>query len=115
MSKVGDIERRTQDRVVRFFCQEMHYDYLGNWEERGNNRNIENEYLRPFLQRQGCRPDLIDRALYEFHRVAGDQNRSLYDVNKDVYTLLRYGVKVKAEAGEKYRNGLAGRLGEPRK
>ena len=100
MNTVGQIERRTQNRIVGLFRQELHYDYLGNWEDRPNNRNIEDGYLRPFLQRQGCRGDLIDRALYELHRVAGDQNRSLYDVNKDVYELLRYGVKVKAEAGE---------------
>jgi type I restriction enzyme, R subunit len=100
MSKVGEIERKTQNRVVQFFCQELNYDYLGSWEDRTNNRNIEEEYLRPFLQRQGCQSDLIQRALYELQRAAGDQNRSLYDVNKDVYNLLRYGVKVKPEAGE---------------
>ncbi len=100
MSKVGEIERKTQDRVVRFFCQELHYEYLGNWENRENNRNIEADYLRPFLRRQGWRAELIERALHEFQRVAGDQSRSLYDVNRDVYALLRYGVKMRAGAGE---------------
>ncbi|MEQ1916763.1 MAG: HsdR family type I site-specific deoxyribonuclease, partial [Gallionella sp.] len=32
--------------------------------------------------------------------VAGDQTKSLYDSNKAVYELLRYGVKVKADVGE---------------
>jgi type I restriction enzyme R subunit len=100
MSSVGEIERKTQNRVVQLFLKKLNYDYLGNWEDRANNRNIEDDYLRSFLQRQGCRSDLIDRALYEFHRTAGDQNRSLYDVNKDVYSLLRYGVQVKPEVGE---------------
>src|SRR5207248_1375741 len=31
---------------------------------------------------------------------AGDQTRSLYDINKAVYGLLRYGVKVKPDVGE---------------
>lgn len=100
MSNVGEIERNTQNRVVQVFRQGLGYDYLGNWQDRGENSSIEEGYLRAFLQRQGYRSDLIDRALYEFQRAAGDQNRSLYDVNKDVYSLLRYGVKVKPDAGE---------------
>ena len=32
--------------------------------------------------------------------MAGDQTRSLYDINKAVYGLLRYGVQVRPEAGE---------------
>jgi type I restriction enzyme, R subunit len=43
---------------------------------------------------------LINRALFELGKVAGDQSRSLYDINRSVYELLRYGVKVKAEIGE---------------
>jgi len=100
MSKVGELERRTQERVVQFFCRDLGYDYLGNWEEREDNRNIVAPLLRSFLQRQGCRGPLIERALHEFQRLAGDQSRSLYDVNRDVYGLLRYGVRVKPEAGE---------------
>ena len=97
---VGDIERKTQNRVVKLFQQQLGYAYLGNWEERPTNSNIEEALLRPFLARQGCRPELVKRALYELKRVAGDQNKSLYDINKDIYSLLRYGIQVKAEAGE---------------
>ena len=32
--------------------------------------------------------------------MATDQSRSLYDINRSVYDLLRYGVKVKADVGE---------------
>jgi predicted metal-dependent hydrolase len=42
---------------------------------------------------------LIGRALYVLEKAAGDTSRSLYDRNRAVYELLRYGVKVKAEAG----------------
>ncbi len=69
------------------------------WEHRDNS-NIEEADLRPFLKRQGYRETLISRALNELHRVAGDQTRSLYDINKAVYGLLRYGVQVRPEAGE---------------
>jgi type I restriction enzyme R subunit len=85
MSKVGEIERKTQDRVVQLFYRKLHYAYLGSCEDRPNNRNIKDAYLSAFLQRQGCRADLIERAQYELHRAAGNQNKSLYDINKEVY------------------------------
>jgi type I restriction enzyme, R subunit len=97
---VGAIERFTQIRIVKLFRQKLGYDYLGDWEERLNNRNIEEGYLRGFLKKQGCRPALIVRALDELNKVAGNQNKSLYDINKEVYGLLRYGVQVKPDVGE---------------
>lgn len=100
MSKVGERERLTQSRVVRLFRDTLKYSYLGNLEDRPDNRNIEESLLRPFLEEQGYRAALIDRALYELNKAAGDQNKSLYDINNEVYSLLRYGVQVKAEAGE---------------
>ena len=89
MSKVGQIERATQNRIVKLFRDRLGYDYLGNWEERVGNRNIEEDYLRAFLQKQGTSDVLINRALYELNKAAGDQTKSLYDLNKDVYSLLR--------------------------
>src|SRR5437773_2787109 len=100
MSKVGQKERATQNRIIKLFQHKLGYTYLGNWEERYNNSNIEEEGLRSFLKRQGYSDTLISRALYELDKVAGDQTRSLYDINKAVYSLLRYGVKVKPDAGE---------------
>ncbi len=100
MSTVGQRERATQNRVVKLFRDTLKYDYLGNWEERANNHNIEEAYLRAYLQKCGYSDMLISRALYEFNRVAGDQTKSLYDVNKAVYEMLRYGVHVRAEVGE---------------
>lgn len=97
--KVGQIERLTQDRVVEVF-QLLDYEYLGNWEERENNSCIEEELLRKFLVAQGYSDSLINKALYELNKAAGDQVKSLYDINKEVYSLLRYGVKVKEGVGE---------------
>ncbi|GHO96267.1 restriction endonuclease [Reticulibacter mediterranei] len=101
MSIVGQIERITQNRVVKLFRDQLHYTYLGNKEKLLNNRNIEEALLLAFLKKQGYSNDLINRATYEFMRIASDQNRSLYDINKDVYELLRYGVKIKLGAGDK--------------
>ena len=53
MSTVGQIERATQDRVVKLFRDQLGYRYLGNWEDRPDNRNIEEADLRAFLKRQG--------------------------------------------------------------
>jgi type I restriction enzyme R subunit len=99
MSNVGQIERRTQNRVVKLF-KTLGYTYLGNWEERADNRNIEEALVRQSLTKRGYSATLIDRALYELNKVAGDQSKGLYDVNKAVYEMLRYGVKVKPDVGE---------------
>ncbi len=86
--------------MVKLFREQLGYDYLGNWEDRPDNSNIEESYLRRFLKRQGYSDTLIGRALYELKKVAGDQSKSLYDRNRAVYDLLRYGVKVKPDVGE---------------
>jgi type I restriction enzyme R subunit len=101
MSEVDQIERVTQNRVVELLQNELQYEYLGNLEKRPQNRNIEQPLLSRFLKkRQGYSEELIERALYELERVAGNQVRSLYDVNKEVYGLLRYGVTIRTGAGE---------------
>ncbi|RPH76579.1 MAG: type I restriction endonuclease subunit R, partial [Nitrospiraceae bacterium] len=103
MSSVGQIEKKTQQRVVNLFHDTLRYDYLGNWTEREDNRNIEEELLRKFLrEKQGYDEALITRALYELEKVAGDTSKSLYDRNRNVYELLRYGVKVKADVGDNF-------------
>ena len=100
MTPVGQIEKKTQNRIVGLFRDTLGYDYLGNWTDRENNRNVEPDLLRPFLQRHGHDDTLISRALHQLDKTAGDQSKSPYDRNKSVYDLLRYGVKVKPEAGE---------------
>ncbi|MEI7901992.1 MAG: type I restriction endonuclease subunit R [bacterium] len=101
MTTVGQIEKKTQARVVRLFREQLRYDYLGDWTDREGNRNIEEDLLRKFLrEKQRYDDSLITRALHLLIRAAGDTSKSLYDRNKAVYELLRYGVKVKAEVGE---------------
>ncbi len=100
MSNVGKIERETQKRVVKLFQSALGYEYLGDWSDRVGNRNIDDALARQFLMRQGCDDALITKALHQLNKVAGDQTKSLYDSNKAVYELLRYGVKVKAEVGD---------------
>ena len=101
MSAIGQIERRTQQRVVTLFRDTLGYDYLGDWTVRIGNRNIEEELLRKFLRdRQGYDEALITRALNLLDKAARDTSKSLYDRNRDVYSLLCYAVKLKPGVGE---------------
>jgi type I restriction enzyme R subunit len=98
---VGQREILTQQRVIKLFCEQLGYSYLGDWTDRPGNRNIEEQYLWPFLRdRQGYDEALISRALYLLDKTVGDTSKSLYDRNKAVYGLLRYGLQVKADIGE---------------
>jgi len=103
VSTVGRRERVTQNRVVQLFQTHLGYAYLGNWEIRPNNRNIEAALLSQWLSRQGVSDTLINKALRTLEQAAalGD-SQTLYDANKTVYSLLRYGIKVKAGAREQY-------------
>lgn len=101
MSTVGQRERITQNRVIRLFQDQLGYTYLGNWESRDNNRNIETGLLSQWLQRQGVSDILINKALRQLDQVATlKEGQNLYDANKDVYHLLRYGVKEKEGTGQ---------------
>ena len=101
MTTIGQREKITQQRVVKLFAKALGYEYLGNWIDRPDNSNVEPALLRAFLKRQGHDDALIGRALHVLTTTAGDTSKSLYDRNKAVYDLLRYGVKVAADVGEK--------------
>ena len=104
MSTIGDLEKKTQRRVVKLFVDELDYEYLGDLSE-GDNHNIIEGHLEHFLfayQGYGEREDghyLITRAVAELIKAAGNTSRSLYDRNKEVYRLLRYGAQLKADVG----------------
>jgi type I restriction enzyme, R subunit len=100
MSSVGQKEKLTQRRVLTLFRKALRYVYLGNWEEREDNRNIESELLRSWLKKRSVDDSLISKVLYQLEKVASDTSKSLYDRNRAVYDLLRYGVKVRPDVGE---------------
>jgi type I restriction enzyme R subunit len=100
MTDVGQIERRTQDRVVELFQKRLDYKYLGNWIDRENNSNIEVAILRKYLNDKGYSQALIGKAIYELTRAATNQSKDLYHINKEVYSLLRYGVTAKEYVGD---------------
>ncbi len=96
---VGQAERKTQNRIIELFVQKMGYAFLGSWEDRENS-NVEEKLLIKFLQKQHYSDGLISKALFELQKVAQNQNKGLYDINKEAYSLLRYGVHVKENLGE---------------
>jgi type I restriction enzyme R subunit len=100
MSDVGKPERATQNRVISLFCDELGYDYLGDWSDGDCNSNIEEAQLRKYLTERGYAPEQINVALHKLRTEADNHGRGLYENNKAVYSLLRYGVPVKIEAGK---------------
>ena len=100
MSTVGQVEKKTQQRIVKLFRENLDYDYLGDWTDREGNANIETALLRAWLKKRAVEDVLVTRALHILVKTAGDTGKSLYDRNRAVYDLLRYGVKVKLDVGE---------------
>lgn len=100
MSTIGQPERATQNRIIALFRDELGYRFLGDWTDRDGNSNIEDELLTKWLQGRGYTGTQISAALYRLKTEAANPNRSLYANNQAVYSLLRYGVPVKTEAGK---------------
>lgn len=101
MSKVGQIERATQNRVVKLFKEVLQFAYLGNLEKEEDNSNIDEALLTAYLIKKGHSESLIGKVLYEFKKIATiNTNDDLYQANKNVYAALRYGINVKEEAGQ---------------
>lgn len=100
MSAIGQPERATQNRVLALFRDALGYRYLGDWTDRNGNSNIEEGLLTAYLTKNGYSQAQISIALHKLRTEADNHNRSLYGNNQAVYSLLRYGVPVKIEAGK---------------
>lgn len=100
MSTIGKPERETQKRIIAMFRDQLKYRFLGDFTERQNNSNIEEGALSEYLTRTGHPPERISRAIHLLRIEADNPNRNLYDNNRAVYSMLRYGVPVKTEAGQ---------------
>jgi type I restriction enzyme R subunit len=100
MNGIGQSERATQNRVIALFRDELRYRYLGDWQHRDGNSNIEEKLLTDYLTGCGYSPAQISKAVRALRAEADDHSRGLYGNNKAVYNLLRYGVPVKVEAGQ---------------
>lgn len=100
MSTVGQIECRTQNRVISLFQDQLHYEYGGNREDL-DNRNIDESQLVQNLRARGYDDELIRRSLTQLLNAASlPDSQKLYDSNRKFYELLRYGAKIKRDVGE---------------
>lgn len=97
---VGQVERATQNRIVSLFKNKLKYEYLGNWEDREDNSNIEETEVKKYLTSCGYSESLIARAIEKLRTTANNYGESLYANNQNVYKLLRYGVGIIENAGE---------------
>lgn len=97
MNNVGQSERKTQERVIELF-KNLGYDYLGNLKDEDNS-NIREDDLANFLNGKYSET-LIKKAIEKFKKTAELASKNFYEVNRDVYDLLRYGVNVREGLGQ---------------
>ena len=94
MPNIGDGERKTQNRVVKFFRDKLHYTYLGNLHDSVNS-NIMQDKLLAWLVKRGYSEKLASNAIDALMKASTNLQQGLYHANKEVYSLLKYGAKVK--------------------
>ncbi|MDE5418473.1 HsdR family type I site-specific deoxyribonuclease [Labilibaculum sp. DW002] len=98
MKNIGKPERETQNRIIQLFQDELKYTYLGDWEKEQRNQPVEEELLFNFLtEEQAYSEDMAKKAIDKIIKAATNLSGGLYEANKEVYKLLRYGVNVKEE------------------
>lgn len=102
MRNVGQVERKTQSRIVKLFSNKLGYKYLGDWKDREDNSNIEKDYLKKYLSKKGYSLELSKKAIAKLEIAAKNQIDKLYYVNKEVYSMIRYGVQVKEDIEDQY-------------
>ena len=100
MDNIGKPERATQNRVIQLFRDELNYRYLGDWHERENNSNIEETLLSDYLTRSGYNAAQISGAIKKLKDEANNHSQNLYNKNKAVYSVLRYGAAIKTSVSE---------------
>ena len=93
-----DLEKKSQERVKQWLTTDLGYTFLGNLED-VDNTSVKEGLLKANLKKRGYKKQLIDKATQELLRCANNQSDSLYQVNWNVYQLLRYGANIKDENG----------------
>ena len=93
-------ETVTQRKVISFFVEKLNYTYIGNLEHEENS-NLRDVDLFAFLtQKMGYSETLSHRAIEKLKKNTLNLSQGLYFANKEVYTSLKYGEKVKDETSD---------------
>lgn len=99
MSKSAHPERETQNRIIKFFQKELGYAYLGDLSE-DQNYNVRWGDWKSFLTGSGYSAAFIESLQNKFNKILADFSQSPYHTNKEVYRILKYGLKLAEHPGE---------------
>ena len=101
-SHIGEPERPVQNRLLALFKEKLKYEYLGNYEYRTCNRNIERKLLFDYLMStKKWSGDEAKRAIAILEKEAYCTPQNMQEKNEKVYSLLRYGMNVSPDVGTK--------------
>ena len=99
MAKSAYPERETQNRIIKFFQKEVGYKYLGNLEDE-QNFNVRWGDWKKYLADKGYSAEFMESLQNEFAKILNDFSQSPYHTNKEVYRILKYGLKLAEHPGE---------------
>ena len=99
MSNV-ELERKLQEKTKRWLIDGLGYTYLGNLTDQ-DNTPIKEDLLRKYLEKRGYCREQSNKAIAALVNKSGNQTDTLYEVNRAVYELLRYGLPVRDEKGNR--------------
>ena len=101
-SHIGEPERPVQNRLLALFKEKLKYEYLGNYEYRTCNRNIERKLLFDYLMStKKWSGDEAKRAITKLEKEAYCTPQNMQEKNEKVYSLIRYGANVSPDVGTK--------------
>ena len=103
MPRINEAERKTQNRVLALFQDKagLNYAYLGDLHGQLNT-NIMVDRLTAWLTSAkggGYSQVIAERAVSELVKATGNLQQGLYKANQNVYSLLKYGAKVRENPG----------------
>lgn len=92
-----DSERKLQNKVIHWLCDTDECDglgwtYLGNLQDQ-DNTSLKEDLLQDNLKKRGYTKTQITKAITGLKSKINNQEYSLYNINKDVYSYLRYGMQ----------------------
>ena len=93
-------ELQSQKKVKKWLIEDLGYRFLGNKQDQDNTAILE-DVLLDNLRKRGYDDSLAKRAVREIVALTKNQQKSLYDLNKEIYSLLRYGFKAKPKPDSK--------------
>ena len=70
MNTVGEREKQTQARVINFFRETLGYLYLGRWQDREGNSNIETRMLADWLRVRERDDQVIRKAVEALQKLS---------------------------------------------